>query len=119
MNKYIRTGNNIFEVVGENDLVFRVKAKHDQEHTYCKSKCQTDVLKQADLIDDLCDCFVKIKRKRGCKDFILKYDYRDLPSLREQFLKYPGSPVYGAIHVEEKGLIFIAKMTGNGEFELL
>ena len=77
------------------------------------------ILKEADTIEELCDCFIKIKRKSGCKPFILKHDFRDLPTLKEQKIKYPESDVNGAIHVEDKGLIYVAKMNDEGVLELL
>ena len=78
-----------------------------------------EVLNRADTIEELCDCFVKIKRKGNCKPYILKFDHKDLPKLKEQAIKYPNSPVYGAIHIEDKGLIYVAKMNEKGELELL
>ena len=75
--------------------------------------------KFANDIEKLCDCFIKIKRNKGCKDFILKFDHTDLARLKEQKLKYPESPVYGAIHVENKGLIYVARMNDKGDWELL
>lgn len=77
------------------------------------------VYRLADTIEELCDCFVKIKRKKDYRDYILKFDFKDLPLLKEQRIKYPTSPVYGAIHVEDKGLIYVAKMNEKGELELL
>ena len=77
------------------------------------------ILKQSDTIEDLCDCFVKIKRKGNCKPYILKFDHKDLPTLKEQAIKYKDGPVYGAIHIEDKGLIYVAKMNDKGELELL
>ena len=38
--------------------------------------------------------------------------------LREQKIKYPNSPVYGAINIDDKGLIYVAKMNEKGELEL-
>lgn len=80
---------------------------------------KSKIIKQADTIEELCDCFVKIKRKKDYRDYILKFDFKDLPLLKEQRIKYPTSPVYGAIHVEDKGLIYVAKMNDEGELELL
>ena len=80
----------------------------------CLEKCRV-----ADTIEELCDCFIKIKRKNGCKPFILKHDFRDLPTLIEQKIKYPNSDVYGAIHIENKGLIYVAKMNSEGILCLL
>lgn len=81
---------------------------------------KSQVINQADTIEELCDCFVKIKRKKDYRDYILKFDFKDLSMLKQQFMKYPNSPVYGAIHVEDKGLIYVAKMKGilpNGEID--
>ena len=50
---------------------------NDQKH-YCDSDWNIVEIgnnKIADTIEKLCDCFIKIKRKRGCKDFILKHDF--------------------------------------------
>lgn len=71
-----------------------------------------EIEKSADTIGELCDCFIKIKRKNNYKDYILKFDYKDLEELKKQFVKFPQSPVYGAIHIEDKGLIYKAKMKG-------
>lgn len=77
------------------------------------------IIKQANTIEELCDCFVKIKRKGNCKPYILKFDYKDLPTLKEQAIKYKDSPVYGAIHIEDKGLIYVAKINDKGKLCLL
>lgn len=74
---------------------------------------------RADTIEELCDCFVKIKRKGNCKPYVLKFDYKDLPTLKEQAIKYKDSIVYGAIHIEDEGLIYVAKMNESGVLELL
>ncbi len=76
-------------------------------------------IKEADTIEELCDCFIKIKREIGFRDFILKFGHKDLKLLKEQIKKYPNSPVYGAIHIEDKGLIYVAKMNDKGDLELL
>lgn len=80
---------------------------------------EEDIVKTSDTIEELCDCFVKIKRKGNCKPYILKFDYKDLPTLKEQAIKYKDSPVYGAIHIEDKGLFYVAKMNESGVLELL
>ena len=77
------------------------------------------IVKQADTIEELCDCFIKIKRKGNLKQYILKFDHKDLPTLKEKATKRKDNLVYGAIHVEGKGLIYAAKMNEKGEFELL
>ena len=77
------------------------------------------VIKVADTIDKLFDCYIKIKRGTNGKGYILKFDHKDLPLLKEQKLKYPESPVYGAIFIEDEGLKFIAKMNKKAEWETL
>ena len=130
MKKYIRTKDGIYDfhkitIIKYMEKYFVCPIRNEtfdqhriNEHLYIKEKYE--IIKNADTIEELCDCFVKIKRKRGCKDFILKHDFRDLPLLKEQYVKYPDSPVYGAIHIEDKGLIYVAKMKGvllNGEID--
>lgn len=113
--KYIRTKDGIVDISNyiEKDFYYQDTKTPDY---IGKEK----IIKQADTIEELCDCFVKIKRKENCKPYILKFDYKDLPKLKEQAVKYPNSPVYGAIHIEDKGLIYVAKMKGvlpNGEID--
>lgn len=103
--KYIKTTKGIWEI--------EKLTKKDYEWL------QMGENKEADTIEELCDCFIKIKRKGNCKPYILKFDYRDLPTLKQQAIKYKDSPVYGAIHIEDKGLIYVAKMNEKGELELL
>ena len=55
--KYIRTEETIFEVVDENDLIYKVVAKN-KKNTYSKSKCQTNVVSQAETIEELFDEFI-------------------------------------------------------------
>ena len=96
-----------------------IKCSSEENETIITVSLLTTTIAQADTIEELCDCFVKIKRKGKCKPYILKFDYKDLPTLREQAIKYKDSPVYGAIHLEDKGLIYVAKINEKGEFELL
>jgi len=110
--KYIRT---------EDGHIFPLQDKTMTEYLYQENGDfkSSKIIARADSIEKLCDCFIKIKRNKGCKDFILKFDHTDLTRLKEQKLKYPESPVYGAIHVENKGLIYVARMNDKGELELL
>ena len=112
--KYIRTKWSIFEVVEETDLVYRVKAKWTPTHIYSKSKCQTEVIKQADTIEELCDEFVYVKRD-------INTIFCDLPKAEKKLYKSKKSYweiIYGAIWTD-KGLIYVAKMNEKGELELL
>ena len=65
--KFIRTKTNIFEVVDENDLVYRVKAKGNPNNIYSKSKCQTSVIKQGFTVEELCDKFIVVNKFRHTK----------------------------------------------------
>ena len=123
--KYIRTKDNrIYEVIEEYNTTYLVKA-HKNYRNIKKAIDGTKIVykasctAQADTIEELCDCFIKIKREIGFRDFILKFGHKDLKLLKEQMKKYPNSPVYGAIHIEDKGLIYVAKMNDKGELELL
>ena len=114
--KYIRTKDGIYEYTYHSkafDGVYTTTMGVNHLILY------KEIVKESDTIEELCDCFIKIKRKSGCKPFILKHDFRDLPILKEQKIKYPESDVYGAIHIENKGLIYVAKMNEKGELELL
>ena len=112
--KFIRTENNIFEVVGENELVYRVRAKNNPENIYSKSKCRTDVVKQADTIEELCDLFV-IKGRT----FHVVLEKTALGTLLKNYETEPDIIILGAIWAS-KGLIYVAKMKGishNGEID--
>lgn len=123
--KYVRTKEGTIlefdytrEVIidGIKHIVFTKINKCDGDEYYVP---ENYIIKQTDTIEELCDCFVKIKRKGNCKPYILKFDYKDLPTLKEQAIKYKDSPVYGAIHIEDKGLIYVTKLNEKGKFELL
>ena len=58
MEKYIRTDSSIFEVVDENELVFRVKAKGNPNNIYSKSKSQTPVYKCSDKLENLINRYI-------------------------------------------------------------
>ena len=106
--KYIRTKETIFEVVDENEKVFYVKAKGNPHNTYGKSKCQTNIINQADTIEELCDVLVSIRD--NWHD--IWNDFEDCKVLCSE------SEIYGAIWTD-KGLIYVAKMNDKGELELL
>ena len=110
--KYIRTKDTVFEVVAEDTRVFTVRAKHNRNHLYNKSKIQIDILKQADTIEEICDVFVKRSNEPGNPFFDIGYSTIVLDS---QFDHYD---YYGAIWTD-KGLIYVAKMNDKGELELL
>ena len=103
--KYIKTEFSIYEVVEETDLIYRVRSKWTPNHLYSISKRQTNVIAQADTIEELCDEFV-------CNEMLI-YEETEMKWLASQ-----GNNVYGAIWTD-KGLIYVAKMNDKGELELL
>ena len=111
--KYIRTKDTIFEVVGENEKVLIVKAKGNPQNTYSKSKCQTDVIKSADTIEELCDEFVIKAYISSYPQIYHSVNLKELNEFREK-----DTIIYGAIWTD-KGLIYVAKMNDKGELELL
>lgn len=122
--KYIRTEYNIWEVVEETEIIYRVKSKSDPHNIYSKSKCQTDVIKSADTIEELCDEFVVYTPNMYSNMKVyLRYEFESkLDSAIQDYANYKDLNeevyVYGAIWTD-KGLIYVAKMNDKGELELL
>ena len=119
--KYIRTEDG--RIKNKNNIIsyaFREDYISPNWNDDIEKYLETKIIAEADTIEELCDYFIKIKRKGNCKPYLLKFDHKDLPKLKEQAIKYKDSTIYGAIHVEDKGLIYKAKMKGilpNGEID--
>ena len=117
--KYIRTKCNIFEVIEETDLVYRVVgASRERNNVYSKSKCRTEVIKSADTIEGLCDEFVLVGERLAPKHSFLtfeqaKFNFKSL--INQTYVEFA---IYGAMWTD-KGLIYVAKMNEKGELELL
>lgn len=121
--KFLRTKTTIFEVVEENERVYRVKSKKDPSNIYSKSKSDSDIVKTADTIKELCDEFYidygktrfpystyrQHERYAGWGDLI-----RYLRTIH--FAGYDG--VYGYIWSGNE-LKLVAQMNKKGELELL
>lgn len=107
---FIRTKDTIFEVVNENKKCLIVKGKRNSNKIYGKSKKCTNIVQQADTIEELCDAFVDAYND-GSRDIALLSDIYFFES-------YKSHIVYGAIW-NDKGLIYVAKMNDKGELELL
>ena len=115
MKKYIRTEDghivdtSVYKKVVErtfNGKVVAVDLNHwgednDKEITFIPIE---DIVRQADTIEELCDCFVDY-----CKEDDSHFVYNAIQGINE---------IYGAIWTD-KGLIYVAKMNEKGEFELL
>jgi hypothetical protein len=105
--RYIRTKDTIFEVIEETDAVYRVKAKGNPHNIYSKSKCQTEVVKFADTIEELIDRYVCVEPNG---------EHTVLPS--NSIVSFIETIIYGAIWTEW-GLKYVAKMNIKGGLELL
>lgn len=115
MKYYIRVKETIFEVVGENTKTLIVRAKGNPNHLYNKSRIQTEILQQADTIEELCDEYC-LKGSDGTR---LVYNRSDFADLKKNILSNNGwTEIYGAIWTP-KGLIYVAKMNEDGELVLL
>ena len=116
--KYIRTkyGNKIIDVsklkyIGENetDYMFCKVYKNGKESKLVKCFTKKVILKVADTIEELCDCFIG---KVGDEEYIHLiglWERKNYPAIKE---------VYGAVWTGW-GLRYVAKMNDRGELELL
>lgn len=74
-----------------------------------------EIIAQADTIEELCDEFV-VDSKVNNAHYTM--NWFDLCEELADDRFYPSDEIYGAIWTD-KGLIYVAKMNSNGEFELL
>lgn len=127
---YIKTKDNIFEVVDETELVYIVRAKGNPNNTYSKSKRATDVIKRGNTVRELCDEFVQIcpthrhfvfqTYRKILMNVEAKY-YRDTNlSMKQKFCKKisEGYVYYGSIWTDS-GLKYVAIADEKGDFVLL
>lgn len=117
--KYIRTKHNIFEVIEETDLVYRViGASRKRNNIYSKSKCNTEAVKSADTIEELIDEKIIIDANK--KHIIVKTELEEIwwKQHDKDFVK-----CYAAIWIEgdnnEPILKSIAKVNNEGKLELI
>ena len=102
--KYIRTKDGIYENKPL-EHKFGVKGKGGYSIEYKNS----DILNQADTIEELCDEFVVVGSL--CCSLLNENEKQDI----KRFAK---SNLFGAIWTD-KGLIYVAKMNENGDLELI
>ena len=95
-------------VIGYNEDGFEVTIYKDQ------------VINQSENLEELCDRYIGISNN---KPMIIKYEfdeyydeYGDSYTKEELLMEY--DTIYGAIYTD-KGLIYVAKLNKNGEFELI
>ena len=120
---FVRTKEKVYEVVEENERYY--KCCYDDGSITLVAKFDNDVngfskaLKTSDTIEELCDGLV-IAYKDCCEKRTYLYsrtiqDFKESrPNYKNKFFTY-----YGAIWVDGKGLIYVAKFNKNGELELI
>lgn len=129
MSKYIKTRDNIFEVVTERELVYIVKSRKNPETLYTKSKCQTEVLLEGDKVRQLCDEFIEICPNHRHVIFstyrqlllsVNRYYVTTNLSMKEKFMERikEGYIFYGAIWTSN-GLKYVSIADEKGDFQLL
>ena len=121
--KYIRTKDGIFEKTEwQCDLsgeMFLVKANNKFGN---ESVFVDEILKQADTIEELCDEFVIYQLWTKSYYIGTKAVGSIKSNIESKYylsMGYENPVVYGAIWVENKGLIFVARMNNEGVMELL
>ncbi len=111
--KYIRTKYGIYKtdspIQPEKELQIKWIDDHCFETSWKTKLCDC---KQADTIEELCDC--KVYRLNGTIKWIVK----ELADLGQCFEIIDFENWYGALDTD-KGLIYVAKMNEKGELELL
>ena len=126
---YIRTKDGVYEVVtaergSDNKLLYIISTSKTENTTDWVH--EAGILKQSDTIEELCDEGV-IEVKFGSTGYIAHFN-KNIGELKK-FLKYleecqPVTKdkilnVYGAIWVDGKGLIYVAKMNNEGKLVLI
>ena len=131
--RYIRTEDGIYEYEKVKTRVFVQDGFYSKEKTLSEEESLKlfpyKIIAQADIIEELCDEFVAIRKVDGFKFLaeIRKAAHgrtlaikTDLFTLRKPLIKSikKDFKVYGAIWTD-KGLQFVAKMNEKGVLELL
>ena len=114
---YIRTKDGVYEVVDTYGVKYVIGYNEDGfEVTIYKDQ----VINQSENLEELCDRYIGISNN---KPMIIKYEfdeyydeYGDSYTKEELLMEY--DTIYGAIYTD-KGLIYVAKLNKNGEFELI
>lgn len=107
--KYIRTKNGIYTLLSTYELNNRTYYCTDEQ---ISSFDVSEVIKEADTIEELCDKFVYND------DVFKNVIYENYKALKMLLKIRKNYIVYGAIWTD-KGLIYVAKINDKGELELL
>lgn len=110
--KYIKTAHNIFEVIDETELVYKViGASRERNNIYSKSKCSTNVIKSSDSIEDLLEGFI-VENKDYHNWFFL-----DVSEFKERCATLINWTYTGFIKIST-GFKYVAKLNESGKLEL-
>lgn len=107
--KYIRTKDGVYDW----DRLLGVSIEYFEDNP-------SEIVKQADSIEELCDKFVIFYNKNHYAISVIK-SMNTARMYHKRDKRYNGNyvdKVYGAIFTD-KGLIYVAKMNDKGELELL
>lgn len=115
--RYIRTKDNVYETIGKEE-----PCRDGEIEVFCtghNSVAKSWIVTQANTIEDLCDGYVI---EHPINAFRFFYDKEEmlkcLFNTCMRLFKVHELKVFGCIKTD-KGLIYIAKMNGEGELELL
>lgn len=110
--KYIKTAHNIFEVIDETELVYKViGASRERNNVYSKSKCSINVIKSSDSIEDLLDGFIVENENDGNWFFMNVSEFKS-EKTHSVYHSYTG------VIMTPTGLTRVAKLNENGKLEL-
>ena len=127
--KYIRTKDgHIYEVISKDVAEFGDETYEVQGYI-CKSKTKSSaykpyideykVIKQADTIEELCDCFIAVDKNGNlCENPMIAKGHCFKSFCNYYKAKGIDVDCYLAILTDE-GLIYVAKLNKKGELELL
>lgn len=110
---YIRTKDGIHsvEVVTLSNGRIRYSLSNE-DSLISKEDFEKITIREADTIEELCDEFVGV-------DNTCENGHQLLRAIPYKCANFWNGGVYGAIWVDGKGLIYVAKMNENGEWELI
>lgn len=117
--KYVRTKDNIYEIVNDYGSSCAIKSRGKRGKTAIDGftiKYGLSYAPRANTVEELCDEFVKVVEEKNIITRLIKGYFKEIKKIKE--IKPNKITIYGAIWTD-KGLIYVAKMNEKGEFELL
>lgn len=125
--KYIRTKNNVYENLG---LIQSNSTADKNSILVCGGYIairMSNIIKQADTIEKVCDVFVVVynngRKNLFALDEMANEEQTTFEYVKEMHIKMcKENPDYEAVYAAiwtDRGLIYVAKMNDDGELELL